>query len=81
MSQEAGDESVGELLESVVDLGLEVGKGGGIAGELLGPELLLGGELGLNILEGPVRGRDSGTGLGVEVKAHGKSFRVTPLLG
>lgn len=64
----------------MVDLGFELGKGSGIAGELLGPEMLLGGELGLNILESLVRGRDSGASLGVKVNAHEKSFRVTPLL-
>ena len=43
---------------------------------MLGPEGLLGGELGVDVLQGLVRGGDSGPGLGLEAEAHGKSFRV-----
>jgi len=78
VGQEAGDEAVGKLLEGLVDLGFELGKGGRVLGQLLGPGLLLGGELSVDLGKGLIRRRDIGPGLGVEVEAHGKSFRVKP---
>jgi hypothetical protein len=66
---------IGELAEGEVDLGLQGGEGGGVAGELLGPELVLGGEVGADLLKGLVRRRDLGALLGVEPNTHGGSFR------
>ncbi|HEV8177594.1 MAG TPA: hypothetical protein VGP44_07900 [Gemmatimonadales bacterium] len=50
--QETGDKTVGELLESVVNLRLQLGKGGGVVGKLVRPALLLGQELVVDLLEG-----------------------------
>jgi hypothetical protein len=79
VGDEAGDEAVGELLESLVNLGLELGQGGGIVGELLGPEALPGDELLADLLDGLVGGADIGPLVGVEADAHGKSFLLTSL--
>ena len=80
VGEQAGDEAVGELSEGLVDVGLELAKGGGVAGELFGPEGLLGLELGVDLLEGLVRGGHVRSRLGVGADAHGKSFRVKLLL-
>ena len=75
VGQETGDELVSQLLESVVNLRFEVREGGGIVGKLFRPELLLGEELVVDVLEGRLRGRDVRARLGVEANTHGKSFR------
>jgi hypothetical protein len=75
VGQEAGDELIGELAEGEVDLGLQGSEGGGVARELLGPELLLSGKVIPDLLKGLVRRRDRGALLGVEPNTHGKSFR------
>jgi hypothetical protein len=75
VGEEAGDELIGELAEGAVALGLQGGEGGGVAGELLGPERLLGGEVGADVLDGLVRRWDLGSLLGVESHTHGWSFR------
>ncbi len=60
MGQEAGDELIGELAEGLVDLGFQQGESSGIACQLLGPELLLGGEVGADLLDGLVGEGTSG---------------------
>ena len=80
LSEQAGDELVGELAEGQVDLGLQGSEGSGIACQLFGPEGLLGSQVGVNEFQGLVGRGDSGSGLGVEAEAHGKSFRVKPYL-
>jgi hypothetical protein len=76
MSKQTGDELVSEFAESQMDLGLQGSEGSRIACQLFGPEGLLVRQMGLNQGEGLVRRRDGGSGWGVEVEAHGKSFRV-----
>ena len=80
MDEEAGDELIGQLLEGAVNLGLQLGESSGIVGELLGPALLLGGEMLVDLLQCLVRSGDVGAGLGVETAAHGQSFRFKLLL-
>jgi hypothetical protein len=81
VGQEAGDELVGELAEGAVDLRLQGREGGGVPRELLGPKLLLGREVGADLLQGLVRRRNHGALLGVEPNTHGGSFhRGTSLL-
>jgi hypothetical protein len=75
--EEAGDELIGELAEGEVDLGLQQGEGRGVAHELLGPGLLLGSEVGADLLDGLVGGGDFGSLRGIKVNAHGWSFRST----
>jgi hypothetical protein len=75
VGQEAGDELIGEPAEGEVDLGLQGGEGGGVPGELLGPESLLGSKVGADLLQGLVRRRTLGALLGVEPNTHGGSFR------
>jgi hypothetical protein len=50
-SEEAGDELVGELAETEMDLLLQGGKAGGVLGELFSPELLLLLKLKVNVLK------------------------------
>jgi hypothetical protein len=73
--QETGDKLVGELLEGLVNLWFQLREGGGIIGELIGPALLLGEELVMDVLKGRLRGRDISARLGVQANTHGKSFR------
>lgn len=80
MGQKASDELIGELAEGLVDLGLQQGEGSGVACQLLGPELLLGGEVGADLLDGLVGGGGVGTLRGLESNTHGWSFRDTSLL-
>jgi hypothetical protein len=80
MSEQAGDELVGQLAEGQVDLGLQGREGSGVARQLFGPERLLGSQVGMNAFKGLVRSGDGWSGLGVEAEAHGKSFRVKPYL-
>ena len=80
MGQKAGDELIGELAEGMVDQGLQQGKGSGVACQLLGPELLLGGEVGADLLDGLVGRGDVGSLRGFESHTHGWSFRDTSLL-
>lgn len=49
LREEAGGELVRKLSEGAVNLRLQLGKGGGIAGELFGPGLLVGDELLLDL--------------------------------
>ena len=82
MGEEAGDELIGEFAEGEVDLRLQGGEGSRVPRELLGPELLLGGEVGSDLLDGLVRRRDVGPLPGVESNTHGWSSRrgTSPLL-
>src|SRR5262249_18262152 len=75
--EQAGDELIGELAEGEVNLGLQQGEGRGVASELLGPGLLLGSEVGADLLEGRVGGGDVGPLWGVKANAHGLSFGGT----
>jgi hypothetical protein len=79
MREETGGELVRELSEGAVDLRLQLGKGGGIAGELFGPGLLVGDESLLDLLEGVFGLEDVEAVLGVKAEAHGKSFHDKPL--
>jgi hypothetical protein len=72
LGEQAGDEAVGELSEGLVNLGLKEGEGGGVAVQLFGPGLLVGGELLLDLLQGEGGCRDVRPGLGVEAEAHGE---------
>jgi hypothetical protein len=74
VGQEAGDELSSELAEGQVNLGLHEGQSGGVARQLLGPELLLGSKMGVDLLQGLVRRRDRGSLRGVESNTHGNSF-------
>jgi len=56
MGKQAGGAAVSELLESKVDLGLELSKGGGITSQLLGPEFLLLSKGCLDLLQSLIRG-------------------------
>ncbi len=80
MGEQTGGELVGEVPEGLVDLGLELGEGSGVTGQLFGPGLLVGSELLLDLFEGQGGFGDIGPGLGVETAAHGRSFRVKALL-
>ena len=80
VGEQAGDELVGELSKGEVDLGLQLREGSRVAVQLLGPGLLLSGELLLDLFESLSRGGDVGSALRVAVEAHGKSFRVKALL-
>lgn len=80
VSEQTGNELVGQLSESQVNLGFQFGEGGGVAGKLLGPGLLLGGEVLLDLGEGLNGVRDSGAGFGIKTQAQGKSFRGRLLL-
>jgi hypothetical protein len=75
LCQEAGDESVGHLLESLVNLRFQLGEGCGVTGELVGPALLLGEELVVDVLEGQGWGRDLRAGVRIEANLHGPSLR------
>lgn len=77
VGEEAGDELIGELAEGAVDLGLQQGEGSGVAHELLGPGLLVRGEVGADLLDGLVGGGDVGPLRGVKANAHGLSFGGT----
>ena len=52
VGEEAGDELVGQFAEGQVDLGLQGREGSGIACQLIGPECLLGGQVGMNDFKG-----------------------------
>jgi len=80
MSQEAGDELIGELAEGLVNLRLQQGKGSGVMCQLLAPELLLGGEVSTDLLDGLVGGRDGGSLRGLQSNTHNWSFHNTSLL-
>jgi hypothetical protein len=73
--KEAGDELVGELVEGEVNLGLQEGEGGRVAGELFNPALLLRGEVAADLLDGLVGGGNVGSLRRVESNTHGLSFR------
>jgi hypothetical protein len=76
VGQQTGDELVGQLIESEVDLGLQGRQGSGIVCQLFAPERLLGSQVRMNEFKGLVRRRDGWSGLRVEAEAHGKSFPV-----
>src|SRR5687767_992958 len=63
-----------------MDLGLELGEGGGIVGELGGPAGLLVGEVGVDLGQGLLGGGHGRTGLGGGAEAHANSFRIKLLL-
>jgi hypothetical protein len=79
LGEEAGGELVRELSEGPVNLRLKLGKGGRIAGELFGPDLLVGDELLVDLLEGVCGLENVGAGLRVKAEVHGKSFHDKPL--
>lgn len=83
VGEEAGHEAVGQLLEGVVNLGLQLREASGVPGELFGPELLLGRQLAVDLGHSLLRGWNVSSGRGLETDAHGKSFRLAlpPLLG
>lgn len=62
VGQETGDELVGELAEGLVDLRLQPSEGSRVTGELFGPEGLLVGEAGMDLLQRLGRGGDIGSG-------------------
>lgn len=76
MGEEAGDELVGELAESLVNEWLQGCEGSRVAGELVGPEGLLGSKVGMDLLKSLVGGGDVRPALGVESDAHGKAFQI-----
>ena len=80
VGEQTGDELVSEVPEGEVDLGLQLCEGGRVAVQLLGPGLLLSGELLLDLFEGLSRGGEVGPALRVAAEAHGKSFCVKVLL-
>src|SRR3954447_4601535 len=80
MGEQAGDELVREFAEGPVDLRLQDSERRGVARQLFGPEGVLGGEVGADLLDGLVRGGDFGALLGIESNTHGWSFRGTSLL-
>jgi hypothetical protein len=80
VGEQAGGQLVGELSKGAVDLGLQLGEGGRVAVQLLGPGLLLSEELLLDLYEGLSRGGKVGTVRRIATEAHGKSFRVKALL-
>ena len=71
VGEQAGDELVREVVEGLVDLRLQEGKGGGVARQLLGPARLLGGEVGADVLDRLVGGGDLGSLLGIESNTQG----------
>jgi hypothetical protein len=55
MCEETGDALVSELAEGTVNLRLQGSESGRVARELLGPEGLLRGEVGADLLQGLLR--------------------------
>jgi hypothetical protein len=80
VGEETGDKLVGELCKDEVDLRFQLGEGGRIASQVLGPGWLLGGELLLDVGKGLTGVGYVGAGVRIEAETHGKSFRVKPLL-
>jgi transposase len=72
VSEQAGSAAVGELLEGLVDLRLELGEGGGVFGEQLGPLLLLLGQGSLDLLQRLLQWRDLVAGFGAKAELHGR---------
>ena len=71
MGEQAGGAAVGELLEGQVDPGFELGKGGRVADQLLGPELLLLGKRSLDLLKSLIRCRHFVAGFATKAEFHG----------
>lgn len=70
---------IGEFAEGEVNRGLQEGEGRGVTRQLLGPEPLLGGEVGADLLDGLVGGGDGRSLRGVKSNAHGGSPFVARL--
>ncbi len=83
VGQQAGDQLVGELAKSQVDLVLQNREGSGIARQLFGPKRLLGGQVGMNAFQGLVRSGNGWSGLRVKMDTHGSPFgsSLTLLIG
>jgi hypothetical protein len=75
MSEETGDEAISHLLKGLVNQRFQLRESGGVASELVGPALLLGEELFVDVLKGRGRGRDISAGVRIEANLHGPSFR------
>ena len=75
VGEEAGDKAIGHLLKGLVNLRFELGEGSGVTGELVGPALLLGEELFVDVLQGQGWGRDLHAGVRIEANLHGRSLR------
>ena len=71
---------VGELLEGLVDLRFELGEGGRVSRQLLGPKFLLLGQGGLDLLEGLLQRRNLFTGFGANTEFHGYAQTSSPSL-
>src|SRR5439155_6342247 len=71
---------VGQLTESVVDLRIELDKGGGVAGELFGPLFLLLGQDGLDVHKGLLQRWDFLAGLRAKAELHGWPLARSRLL-
>jgi hypothetical protein len=80
VGEQTGGQPVSESSEEEVDLRFQLGEGGRIAGQLLGPGLFLGRELLLDLGKGLTGVGNVGAGVRIKAEAHGKSFRVKPLL-
>jgi hypothetical protein len=80
VSEQAGSTAVGELLEGLVDLWLELSESGRVFGKQLGPLFLLLGQRSLDLLEGLLQWRDRVAGLGAKAKLHGRPLASARLL-
>jgi hypothetical protein len=63
VGQEAGDEVIGHLLKGLVNLRFQLREGSRVTSELVGPALLLGAELVMDVLKGRRWGRDIRAGV------------------
>ena len=68
MGQEAGDEVIGHLLKGLVNLRFQLREGSRVTSELIGPALLLGEELVVNVLQGRRWGRDIRAAVRIEAR-------------
>jgi hypothetical protein len=73
--EETGDEAIGHLLKGLVNQRFQLRESGGVTSELVGPALLLGEELFVDVLKGRWRGRDIRAGVRIEANLHGLSLR------
>src|SRR5215211_4157076 len=80
MGKQAGGTAVGQSLEGEVDLRLQLSKGGRVASQLLGPELLLLGKRSLDLFQGLIRRRHLFAGFGAKAELHGRALASSRLL-
>ena len=80
MGEQGGGATVGEPLEGLVDLRLELGEASGVASDLLGPLLLLFCQRGLEILKGLLQRRDLRAGLVAKAELHANNLASSDLL-